>query len=465
MKQFCFVGMLLVLFVLNSIGQTKTGIEHGEIKKMRAAFDADHANIIRMNALTNNAIKEIALNRTNMGKIDHHFKYKVKVSGISDQKSSGRCWLFTSYNTLRPLVIDNYKLNEFEFSHNYLFFWDQFEKANLFLENVLAHADEAIDSRYNHWLLGSPVGDGGVWNSFTNLVVKYGLVPSIAMPETHNSNNTGNMRRLLNRKLREFAIELRALRSDNAKDKDIDLRKLEMMSVVYRMLALNFGQPPESFEYRFVSTDGTIGEIKKYTPQTFAQEVLPDVVYEDYIMLMNDPTRPYYKLYEIDNDRNVMEGVNWKYINLPSDDIKKYAVVSIKANDAMYASCDVGKQLNSEEGLLDLNNYDYSALYGVEFGMNKRERIETRESGSSHGMALVAVDVDSNEHPTKWQFENSWGSKSGHNGYLTFTDDWFNEFMFRVVVLKKHLPEDVLKILEQKPMLLPPWDPMFSADE
>lgn len=464
MKYISMIFLSVVFFVTQSFSQNVGGIELTEIQKMRQAFEADAANVVRMNALSNNAIKDIALNRANMGSLDHNFKYRVKVKGISDQKSSGRCWLFTSYNVLRPLVIDKYKLSDFEFSHNYLFFWDQFEKANLFLENIIAHADEEIDSRYNHWLLGSPVGDGGVWSSFTNLVVKYGLVPSTIMPETHNSDNTSYMSRMLNRKLREFAIELRQLKVSKTKPKDIAARKLEMMSTVYRMLALNFGVPPESFEYRFVTSDGDIGETKQYTPQSFAQEVLPDVVYTDYVMLMNDPTRDYYKLYEIDNDRNVMEGRNWIYINLPSDEIKKYAVLSIKANDAMYASCDVGKQLNSDLGVSDVDNYDFESVYNVKFGMDKKDRILTRESGSSHGMALIAVDVDKDENPIKWQFENSWGVKSGHNGYLTFTDQWFDEFMFRVVVLKKHLPESVLKILDQTPTMLPPWDPMFNAD-
>lgn len=464
MKRISIIVSLVLLCVLQVVGQERTGIELNQIKKMREAFETDATNVVRMNALSNNTIKNIALDRSNMGSLDHHFKYRVKVSGISDQKSSGRCWLFTSYNILRPAVIEKYKLKEFEFSYNYLFFWDQFEKANLFLENILAHANEEIDSRYNHWLLGSPVSDGGVWNSFTNLVTKYGLVPSAAMPETHSSENTAYVRRLLNRKLREFAVELRQMKADNIKNKDIAAKKIDMMSTVYRMLALNFGQPPESFEYRFVTSDGTIGKTQEFTPQSFSKEVFPEVVYTDYVMLMNDPTRDYYKLYEIDNDRNVMEGRNWIYINLPSDEIKKYAVLSIKANEAMYASCDVGKQLNSDLGILDINNYNFGQVYDVQFGMSKKDRILTRESGSSHGMALVAVDVDESEKPLKWQFENSWGEKSGHNGYLTLTDKWFDEYMFRVVIRKNYLPESVLQILEQKPTMLPPWDPMFNAD-
>ena len=459
---------VLVIILLSSFSfalAQKGSISLEMVEDMHKSFNADKENIMRMNAISNNSIKEIALCRKNLSGVEHHFKYKVDVTGITDQQKSGRCWLFTSLNVIRPKVIDKYDLSDFEFSQNHLFFWDQFEKANLFLENIIAHADEDIDSRYNQWLLKSPVGDGGVWNSFTNLVTKYGLVPLSIMPETHNSKNTGYMRRMIRRKIREFALELRAMQNEGAKPKALEKRKIEMMGVVYKMLALNLGEPPQKFDYRFVSKDGELGETKSYTPQEFAKTILPEINYDDYVMLMNDPTRPYHKLYEIDNDRNVMEGINWKYINLPNKALKQYAIESIKGNDAMYASCDVGKQLNNDIGLLDPDNYDFESAYGIEFNMDKKARILSRESGSSHGMALIAVDVDKEEAPVKWQFENSWGSNSGHKGYLSFTDNWFDEYMFRVVVHKKYLPAKVLKILDQKPTMLPPWDPMFKADE
>ncbi|MFO7862422.1 MAG: C1 family peptidase, partial [Salinivirgaceae bacterium] len=315
------IVLLIVIIAFSNTYAQKGSIETDQVQKMREAFNTDPANKMRMNALSNNDVKDISLNRENVGTTDHHFKYKVDVNGITDQHSSGRCWLYTSLNVLRPAVIDNYNLESFEFSQNHLFFWDQFEKANLFLENILAHANEPVDNRYNQWLLKSPIGDGGVWNSFTNLVTKYGLVPKSVMPDTYNAENTSRMRMLLRRKLREFALELRSMKSNGGSDRKINDRKLEMMSVVYKMLALNLGQPPVEFQYRFVDSEGNVGQMKKYTPLTFAQEVLPDVDYSEFVMLMNDPTREYYKLYEIESDRNVMEGINWRYINLPNEDM------------------------------------------------------------------------------------------------------------------------------------------------
>ncbi len=427
-----------------------------------------------INAVTGSDLKTLSLNRNNIATNDHSFKYKVKVNGITNQKSSGRCWMFTSLNILRPKVIEKYNLPNFEFSTNYLYFYDLLEKSNLFYEQIIltrklkmnedigAYVAKAGKNESGHtvnWLFKQPIGDGGVWNSFVNLAEKYGVVPKKVMPETFHSEKSAGLNKLLRRKLREDGLKLRSAKNEKA----ARTLKQDMLKDVYRILTLTLGQLPKDFAWRYTDKDGELSEKKRYTPTEFYSEIV-GVELDDYIMLMNDPSRPYYKLYEISYDRNVMEGKNWKYINLPAEKVKKIALESIKANEAMYASCDVGKQLNSKEGLCAIDNYQYGQLLGVNFGMNKIERIQTGESGSSHGMALIAVDVDNNENTTMWQFENSWGSTSGHNGYLTFTDDWFTEYMFRIVPHKKFVDEEILKILDTKAIILPPWDPMFKGD-
>ena len=434
------------------------------LSKFEKEFKLTNENKALINAISNNDVKKLAVNRENVGKTDFYFKYKVDVSGITDQKSSGRCWMFTGLNILRPKVINKYNLTSFEFSTNYLYFYDMLEKSNLFLEGIIQYSDKPMDDKTVEWFFKNPIGDGGVWNSLTNLIEKYGLVPKEAMPETQSSESTNALQRVLSVKLREDGLELRSLVEKKTTIDQIRKRKTEMLSEIYKILVYNLGIPPKEFKWRYQSKDKTISSINTYTPKSFYKESLPDVNFSDYILLMNDPTRPYNKLYEIEYDRNVMEGKNWLYINLPSDEIKKYALESIKNNEAMYFSCDVGKQLNTDAGLLSLENYDYESMYGVKFGMNKAERIKTFESGSSHGMALMAVDVDEKETPVKWMVENSWGASSGHNGYLAITDEWFNEYMFRVVVLKKFIDPKTLEILKQTPIKLPPWDPMFQED-
>ena len=241
----------------------------------------------------------------------------------------------------------------------------------------------------------------------------------------------------------------------------MDARKVEMLSEVYRMLALNLGEPPTEFGWRFKDKDKKISESKIFTPVSFMAEIFGTIKLDDYVMIMNDPSRPFWKHYEVENYRNTQEGDNWHYVNLPNDAIKEFCIASIKNNEALYASCDVAKQLRREVGILDVDNFDFESVYGVKFGMNKAQRIQTGESGSSHGMALIAVDLDNKQKPVKWQFENSWGPAAGEKGYLTFTDAWFNEYMFRFVINKKYLNEKVLEIYGQKAEMLPPWDPMF----
>lgn len=451
-----------VLLGITAVAQPNKGISKDMLDQIKKSYNAnDPSTRAITNALTHVDAKKLAENNAFEGKIDHLFKYKVDVSGITDQKSSGRCWMFTSLNMFRPKAIKQLNVSEFEFSQSYLYFYDLLEKSNLFLENVIATATSPMDDRRVEWYFKSPIDDGGTWAGFINLVDKYGLVPKSAMPETNSSSSTSAMGSILKSKLREDGLILRDMVAKKAKPSAIEAQKATMLGEVYRILALNLGEPPTTFDWRYKKKDGAISDLQAYTPISFYHAVLPDVKVGDYVMMMNDPTRPYYKLYEIENYRNAQDGINWCYINLPVEDLKQIALESIKSNEAVYGGVDVGKFLNSADGVSALENYDYEALYGIKFGMDKKQRIMTGESGSSHGMAIVAVDVDKNEKPTKWQFENSWGASSGHNGYLTFTDSWFSEYMFRMVALKKFIKPEILKVLDQKPVVLPPWDPMF----
>lgn len=465
MNKFIYLFLSIVAVSIASNAQNGA-IGEKELQTIEESFKVDENTTALMNAISNNDIKKLAQNRNVVNKADHLFSYRVKTSGITNQKQSGRCWMFTGLNVLRPKVMEHYNLSKFEFSTNYLYFWDLFEKSNLYLQEVIKTINAPKDDKRVEYLLKNVIGDGGVWNSLANLVDKYGAVPKSVMPETYQSENTSKLNRILREKLRQDAIYLREkYRGKKIAQEHIINEKLVLMQDIYRILALSLGVPPKEFTWRYEDKEGKTSELKSYTPKSFVAEAVPNLKLDDYVLLMNDPSRPYYKLYEIDLDRNVMEGKNWLYINLPAEDLKKYAIASIKENEAMYASCDVGKQLNSDEGLLDLNNYDYASLFGIDLKMDKTQRINTFQSGSSHGMALVAVDVNKDGKSTFWQFENSWGASKGHNGYLTFTDEWFNEYMFRIVVLKKFVDAKTLKILEQEAILLPPWDPMFRMDE
>lgn len=460
-------------YAQQTAGSHEGGISAEMLAEISKGYEGDADDRAIRNALAGSSIATLSVNADNAAMIDTHFSDRVKTKGITDQQSSGRCWLFTGLNVLRAKMIDKYDLPGMEFSQNYLFFYDQLEKANLFLQGVIDTKDLPFEDRKVDWLFSNPLSDGGQFTGVSNLIVKYGLVPSDAMPETYQSNNTSNMATLLKLKLREDGLDLRkAYAEGRAKigkgpkkdvekglktlDAQLQKMKVEQLSEIYRMLALCLGEPVKEFMY----------EGKKYTPVSFYEEFIGEDLENNYVMIMNDPCREYGKVYEIDYDRHVYDGHNWLYVNLPVERIKEMAIASIKDNTAMYFSCDVGKFLDRKKGVLDIANFDYESLMGVTFGMDKKERVQTHASGSSHAMTLIAVDIcEETGKPVKWMVENSWGPSSGYQGCLIMTDEWFNEYMFRLVVEKKYVPADVLEMLEQKPTLLPAWDPMFAPEE
>ena len=437
----------------------KGGISADMLKEIRKGYEGTASDKAIKNALNTTGINVLAANSENIAMIDTHFSDIVKTKGITNQLSSGRCWLFSGLNVLRAKMIDKYDLGAFTFSQNYVFFYDQLEKANLFLQGVIDTKDKGFDDREVDWLFGNPISDGGQFTGVSNLVMKYGLVPSDVMPETYCANNTGQMRTQLATKLREDGLKLR-----DAKPEDCQAMKTEMLKEIYRMLVLCLGEPPTEFEYTMRNAKDEVISVKTYTPKSFYEEYVGEDLNNGYVMLMNDPSREYGKVYEIAYDRHVYDGQNWVYLNVPVETIKEIAIASIKDNTAMYFSCDVGKFSDRQKGTLDLKNFDYGSLFGTEFPMDKKQRIMTHASGSSHAMTLIAVDIKDGK-PVKWMVENSWGAASGYKGNMIMTDEWFNEYMFRLVVEKKYVPETLKAQLSQKPILLPAWDPMFLPEE
>ena len=462
MKKIITLALALMAVGTLSAQQDKGGISAEMLQEIRTGQTNSQAEKAARNAMALNSVAKLATNADNLAMIDTNFSHRVRTKGITDQQQSGRCWLFTGLNVLRAKMIDDLDLAEMTFSQNYLFFYDQLEKSNLFLQAVIDTKHLPMDDRKVEWLFKNPLNDGGQFTGVSNLVMKYGVVPSEIMPENYQSNNTTQVGNLIKLKLREYGLVLRSQKDRRA---PVAL-KTEMLKEIYSMLVRAYGVPPTEFEWTLRNKAGEVISTKSYTPQSFYKEYFGDIDLEnDFVMVMNDPSREYYKVYEIEYDRHVYDGDNWVYLNLPIEEVKALAIASIKDNTAMYFSCDVGKYLNRDKGTLDINNFDYESLMGVEFPMNKEERIRTFASGSSHAMTLIAVDLDEAGNPKKWMVENSWGAKSGWRGNLIMTDEWFEEYMFRVVIDKKYIPAETLKLLEQKPQMLPSWDPMFAYEE
>ena len=461
MKKYFLCLAVMMLGIVGAIAQTKDGgISEDMLGRIRQGYQGTPEQKAVKNALASNSISALAINGENLAMIDTHFSHRVKTKGITNQKSSGRCWLFTGLNVLRAKMIDKYDLPGMEFSQNFNSFYDLLEKSNLFLQAIIDTKDLPLEDRKVDWLLKNAIGDGGQFTGVSNLIMKYGVVPKEAMPETYQSDNTGQLGMILKWKLREYALELRAMKANKTAE-----RKEAMLTEIYRILVECLGVPPTEFEWTRYDKSGKAVSTKKYTPKSFYEEYIGDDLENNYIMVMNDPSREYGKVYEIEYDRHVYDGENWLYINLPIERVKELAIASIKDNTAMYFSCDVGKFIDRKKGTLDINNMDYASLFRTEFPMDKKQRIQTYSSGSSHAMTLIAVDLDEAGQPKKWMVENSWGVSSGYQGNLIMTDEWFNEYMFRVVIEKKYVPADIMKMLEQKPIMLPSWDPMFAPEE
>ena len=416
------------------------------------------------NAIAVQGMQDFFINNQRPRSIEDKFSIEVQSSGITDQKQSGRCWLFTGLNVLRAQLMTREKSGTFFFSQNYSFFWDQLEKSNLFLEGIIETRKLPINDAKVEWLFKNPINDGGQFTGISDNLYKYGVVPAEVMPETASSNNTKLLGKMLARTLRQTGIQLRKASEKGESLAQLRKRKEDGLKKVYRLLSLNLGVPPTSFTYTLKDKDGKAISTETYTPQSFYERFVGADLRGQFVMLMNDPSRPYYKVYEIEYDRHAYDGKNWTYVNLPMDEIKQMAIASLKDNTMMYYSCDVGRELDRSQGIAALDNYDYASLLGYPFDMDKAERIQTFDSGSTHAMTLKAVDLDASGKPVKWKVENSWGEKTGVKGHIIMTDAWFDAYTFRLVVNKKYATQKVLDLLKTKPVQLPAWDPMFAPD-
>lgn len=468
MKKLLFPLLLLLSSIMllaqsESANRADGAITPELLQKLQQATPKGPAERALHNSIVQNGM--VLANAELVTPPDDHFTYRVPTKGITDQQRSGRCWLFTGFNVLRAQFIKDNNLGEFYFSHCYSFFWDQLEKANLFLEGILETRTLPITDRKVEWLFQHPINDGGQFTGISDNLLKYGVVPSDVMPETYSSNNTARLSSLIAKLLRQGGMELRSKAQQGATLAELRKDKETTLQAIYRLLCLNLGTPPTTFEYTLRDADGKVLSTKEYTPLSFYQEHVGVNLKDDYVMIMNDPSQPYYETYAIEYDRHAWDGKDWTYINLPMEEIKEMAIASLKEGNMMYYSCDVGKELNKESGLLTLGYDDYEAITGVPITMTKGERIASFDSGSTHAMTLVAVDLDKSGKPTKWMVENSWGATSGHQGHLIMTDAWFDAYTFRLVVHKKYLTPRAKELQGKTPKLLPPWSPMFRAEE
>jgi bleomycin hydrolase len=432
-----------------------------DVRRFSRSFNKDPKNILALNAVTENGIAAVALSRKEVDRQNFTFSNLIESPDATNQERSGRCWLFSGLSTLALEAMKKLNLKTFELSEIYQMFWDKLEKANYFLENMIETKEEPLNGRLVSSLLSDPIPDGGQWNMFVNLIKKYGVIPKPFMPETENSNNSDPMNALLASKLREYAKVLRDMNEHGASTTELREKKGELMEEFYKLLCINLGVPPETFQWEWSDKTGIFHRRGNITPVEFYNEYV-GLDLDDFVSLINAPTKdkPLNKLYTVQYLGNMVGGQDACYLNVDLKTLKKATVDMIKGNHAVWFGCDVGKMLETKMGAMDLSIYDYELVYGAKFQLDKAARLDYGDSEMTHAMVITGVDLDEKGNPKKWRVENSWGAAIGDQGYMYMMNEWFNEYLYEVIVRKEYLPPELTKVLDTEPVVLPFWDPM-----
>ena len=429
------------------------------IEKFRDQTENSAFDRAMTNALTKHNVKDVAFTNRGLEEAQFAFSVNVPTMEVTNQKQSGRCWIFAALNLFREEIAEKCNIEKFELSQNYIAFWDKFEKINFFYESMIELADRPLTDRLVIYLLDSGIGDGGQWNMLVNLVEKYGLVPKAAMQETFQSSHTRDMNRLINTLLRKGALDLRKAYSEGS---DVMQVKEKYLLDAYRLLTMCFGVPPKSFDFEYTDKDDAYHIDRDLTPIEFAGKYTSLNLRSDYVGIINSPTedKPFYQQITIDYLGNVAGAPPVTYLNLPMEEIKDLIVRQLQDGKPVWFGSDVGSMGERSMGIWSDKIYDFDGTLGIDFSMTKEERLNIRESAMNHAMVITGVNLDENGVPNRWKIENSWSDQNGEKGYYVMNAGWFDKFVYQAVIEKSYLDEKQLEALQTEPMHFMPWDPM-----
>ncbi|HEL2356589.1 TPA: aminopeptidase C [Streptococcus suis] len=413
------------------------------------------------NAVSHNGLLKSLETRQSAIDNDYVFSIDLTKDAVSNQKASGRCWMFAALNTFRHKLISDFKLENFELSQAHTFFWDKYEKSNWFLEQIIATADQEIGSRKVKFLLDTPQQDGGQWDMVVALFEKYGVVPKSVYPESISSSASRELNQYLNKLLRQDAQILRDLLAKGASPEEVQTQKENLLQEIFNFLAVNLGLPPRSFDFAYRDKDNVYHRDTNLTPQAFYEKYV-GLKLSDYVSIINAPTtdKPYNKSYTVELLGNVVGAPAVRYLNVEMNRFKELAIAQLKSGESVWFGSDVGQSSDRQTGIMATNTYDFSSGLGIHFHQDKAGRLDYSESLMTHAMVLTGVDLDDNEQPLKWKVENSWGDKVGDKGYFVASDSWMDEYTYQIVVRKEFLTQEELAAYQAQPQVLAPWDPM-----
>lgn len=430
------------------------------IDNLREKFTKNPQYRIAMNAASRNNLQEIVLNRDVVGSINRNFTYEIETPDVTDQAKANTCWLFANLNWLRTLTLKKLNVKQFEFSENHLMFYDKLEKANYFLQNFYDVRDRSLDDRDVAYLLDRPLAEGGEWHMTVNLIEKYGVMPKACMDDTFNRTTSRYINEILVNKLRESALKMFEMHANNATNDDYAAFQQEVLTQIYRILAIGFGVPPEKFTWSWRDEDKKYHQVVDMTPQEFYRKYVDLEVKEMYSFL-SCPAKstPFNRTFTVKYFNNMHNAHELHYLNVPIETLKSIAIEVLKDNQTCLFGCDVRYQSHTKDGIMDNDLLEYELFFDMPFSMTKGQRVDSLHVRLTHAMVLTGVELVDGK-PVQWKVENSWGDKVGKKGFFIMSDSWFDEYTFDIIALKKYVPEELLPGFEQEPIVLPPWHPM-----